>query len=147
MDLLPARGRRLAAAALLAGAAALGTAACTAAVSDAGRDTGQASRVAAPASMEPGMAMGAAPSTASASHVTVHITGSAYSDPGPVAPGAVVTVMNMDSRPHTVTADDGSFDSVAQPGQSVSFTAPMRPGTYPYHCRYHSDMHSALIVR
>lgn len=146
MRLCPTRVRCAVAVAILAGAAALGTAACSAPGSSAGRDTGQASP-AAPARMDPGMAMGPATGTASPARVTIHISGSAYSDPGPVAAGATVTVMNMDSRPHTVTADDGSFNTVAQPGQSVAFTAPTTPGTYPYHCQYHTDMHAALTVR
>jgi plastocyanin len=95
--------------------------------------------------MEPGMAMGPSRTTAAAA-VTIHISASAYSDPGTVAPGATVTVMNMDARTHTVTADGGAFKVTAPSGSSVTFTAPTTPGTYPYHCEYHADMHGSLTV-
>jgi plastocyanin len=95
--------------------------------------------------MEPGMAMGPSRST-SAAAVTIHISASAYSDPGTVAPGATVTVMNMDAQAHTVTADGGAFKVMAPAGRSVTFTAPATPGTYPYHCEYHADMHGTLTV-
>jgi plastocyanin len=51
--------------------------------------------------------------------------------------GARVTWVNDGRNPHTVTADDGSFDSGAMPpGASFALTFP-RPGTYQYFCRYH----------
>ena len=57
-----------------------------------------------------------------------------------------VTFVNNDSSPHTVTADDGSFDSGNLPaGQSWAhtFTA---AGTFNYHCSYHSWMKGTVIV-
>jgi hypothetical protein len=30
---------------------------------------------------------------------------------------------------------------------STRFTAPMKPGSYPFHCAYHSNMHGVLVVR
>jgi plastocyanin len=96
--------------------------------------------------MDPGMAM-RTPGAASAAAVTIHVHGFAYSDPGPVPPGATVNVMNMDPEAHTVAADDGSFTVTAPPGQTVSFTAPTKPGAYPYHCQYHSNMHATLTVK
>jgi plastocyanin len=29
----------------------------------------------------------------------------------------------------------------------VTFTAPNKPGTYPFHCTYHSNMHGVLVVK
>ncbi|MDP9882925.1 plastocyanin [Sinomonas atrocyanea] len=146
MELSPRSRRRLAGLALLFSAVSLGTTACSgAAMGSAGSGTAQ-SAPAATASMEPGMAMGPSQAT-SAEAVTIHISSSAYSDPGPVAPGATVTVMNMDAQAHTVTADGGAFKATAPAGRSVAFTAPATPGTYPFHCEYHADMHGTLTVR
>jgi plastocyanin len=58
------------------------------------------------------------------------------------------TVMwtNNDGTPHTVTANDGSFDSGAiTAGQSWTYTF-TQPGTYQYHCSYHSWMTGTVIV-
>jgi plastocyanin len=70
--------------------------------------------------------------------------------PSPLTIKAGGTVMwtNDDSMTHTVTADDGSFDSgftQLRPGGTFShmFTA---PGTYQYHCSIHTFMHGTVIV-
>jgi len=53
---------------------------------------------------------------------------------------------NDDSVPHTVTANDGSFSSGnLNPGDSYSFTF-TTPGTYSYHCSYHSWMKGTVKV-
>ncbi|MDJ0355261.1 cupredoxin domain-containing protein [Paenarthrobacter sp. PH39-S1] len=92
-----------------------------------------------------GSSASATPATASD---TIHIKGFAYQGPDSVASGAMVTVMNMDSAAHTVTADEGSaFDVTVKPGESVTFTAPTAPGTYKYHCTYHGNMHGTLVVK
>ncbi len=65
-----------------------------------------------------------------------------------VAPGETVRVLDGDDEPHTVTADDGSFDTGAfdksDPG---SFTAPTKPGTYQVGCKIHPTMRGTLTVR
>lgn len=87
-------------------------------------------------------------STASSSAVVIHISKFAYEIPASVAPGATVTVMNMDGEAHTVTADSGSaFDTKIDPGASSTFTAPTKPGSYAFHCTYHGNMHGTLVVR
>jgi plastocyanin len=54
---------------------------------------------------------------------------------------------NDDSAPHTVTADDGSFSSGnLNPGDSYTYTF-TTPGTYAYHCNYHSWMKGTIIVK
>jgi len=59
---------------------------------------------------------------------------------------STVVWINDDSVPHTVTADDGSFSSGnLNPGDSYSFTF-TSPGTYTYHCSYHSWMKGTVIV-
>lgn len=57
-----------------------------------------------------------------------------------------VTWANNDSVPHTVTADDHSFDSgsVAS-GRSYTRTFD-KAGTYPYHCNLHPHMKGTVVV-
>jgi plastocyanin len=62
--------------------------------------------------------------------------------------GGQVAVSNRDSAPHTVTADDGSFDSgQVDGGSSTALAAPGAPGTYEFHCEIHPDMSGTLTVR
>ncbi|MDH6577855.1 cupredoxin domain-containing protein [Kitasatospora sp. MAP5-34] len=64
-----------------------------------------------------------------------------------VQPGATVTVVNNDSTAHTLTASDKSFDTGAiDAGKSATFTAPTKPGSYPYSCSIHPFMHGTLTV-
>jgi plastocyanin len=64
-----------------------------------------------------------------------------------VSPGADVTVHNADATSHTVTADDGSFNSdIVEAGTDGSFTAPTEPGTYAIHCTVHPIMTGDLVV-
>jgi plastocyanin len=60
--------------------------------------------------------------------------------------GETVTWKNNDSSAHTVTFNDGSFDSgVISSGKSKShvFT---KVGTYPYHCSLHPGMAGSVVV-
>lgn len=100
----------------------------------------------------PGGGPGASPpaSATSASAATaITIRDFGYGAPLVVPAGAALTVTNMDSAEHTVSADDGSaFDvEVKGSGGTATFTAPSKPGTYAYHCRYHPNMHGTLTVR
>jgi plastocyanin len=63
-----------------------------------------------------------------------------------VKAGQMVTVKNMDSTTHTVTADDGSFNTgdIAA-GSSATFT-PSSPGSVKYHCNIHNYMTGTLTV-
>jgi plastocyanin len=50
---------------------------------------------------------------------------------------STVTWTNNGSIQHTVTSDDGKFNSgVLDPGDTASFTF-AAPGRYPYHCMFH----------
>jgi plastocyanin len=65
-----------------------------------------------------------------------------------VAPGTSVRVVNEDDEPHTVTAEDGSFDTGAFDSDDAGmFTAPPRPGTYRITCTVHPSMHGEIVVR
>jgi len=73
-----------------------------------------------------------------------------------VAVGSTVTWTNDDPAPHSVTADNGSFDS--SPGCSPDTTQPCLAqratfshtfgvaGTFTYHCAVHSFMHGTIAV-
>jgi plastocyanin len=63
-----------------------------------------------------------------------------------VPAGTTVTWTNAGSRPHTVTADDGSFDSGRlDPGEQFSQTFE-QPGTFTYHCGFHPEMQGSIVV-
>lgn len=105
------------------------------------------------------LALFAASSTGSAATtVTVNIPAGASNPSG--APGYspdtltvvigvnnTVTFVNQDSAPHTVTANDSSFNSGnLNPGQSWTNTF-TTPGTFGFHCIYHSWMKGTIIVK
>jgi plastocyanin len=74
--------------------------------------------------------------------------GDNFFDPPNVAvePGSTITWTNNGARPHTVTADDGSFDSgVLNPGDSytVAFDG---QGTVTYYCAIHPEMRGSVTV-
>jgi plastocyanin len=61
--------------------------------------------------------------------------------------GATIEVTNQDGVPHTVTADDDSFDTeVIDGGGTATFVAPSAPGEYAIHCTIHSTMQGAITV-
>lgn len=61
--------------------------------------------------------------------------------------GTKLTWTNAGPSNHTVTANDGSFDSgTIQLNGSFSFT-PTKAGTYAYHCSIHPTMSGTLVVR
>lgn len=58
----------------------------------------------------------------------------------------MVTWTNLDSADHTVTADDGSFNS-GPIGQNQTFNLTFNtPGTFTYHCSIHPGMKHATVV-
>jgi plastocyanin len=92
-------------------------------------------------------ASAAGPATATSSAPVITIKDFGFTTPSSVGPGAKVSVNNMDTVAHTVTADSGNaFDNPAPPGNS-SFTAPTKPGSYPFHCNIHPEMHGILVVK
>ena len=63
-----------------------------------------------------------------------------------VRAGAQVRWVNGDQVQHSVTAEDGAFDSgLIDPGRSFERVFD-RPGTYSYHCTPHPFMHGRVIV-
>ena len=63
-----------------------------------------------------------------------------------VAAGSSVTWTNGDSAGHTVTADDGGFDS-GTIANGTSFTQAFPDaGTFAYHCAIHPAMTATVVV-
>ena len=95
-----------------------------------------------------GLTLGLVPGRADAAPVPVTINYQSFY-PGSIdaLPGDAITWSNHGGRTHTVTADDGTFDSgdVPEGGQFTwSFTA---PGMYMYHCAIHRGMVGEVDVR
>ena len=94
-----------------------------------------------------GALFGASAVFAAAPATTVTMTQEAFV-PGTldVAAGTTVIWTNDDGVPHTVTANDGTFDSgPIQPGRSYRWTAD-KAGAIAYHCIFHPSMTATLTV-
>lgn len=91
----------------------------------------------------------AQPSTAAAIGASQEIAISQFTfSSAAVAPGATLTVDNLDGVEHTVTATDGSFDSgVVAAGGAVGLVAPAVPGVYSFFCAIHPSMTGQLTVQ
>jgi plastocyanin len=66
-----------------------------------------------------------------------------YFEPADAAiqPGDTIMWTNEGNSPHTVTSDDGQFDSgVLNPGDTFSVTFTGGDGTLTYHCKIHPSM-------
>ena len=60
--------------------------------------------------------------------------------------GTTVTVKNADDTDHTVTADDGSFDTgPIHSGKSATFVV-AKAGTIKFHCNIHNYMNGTIQV-
>lgn len=93
-----------------------------------------------------------APSAAQPADATISMTSEAFTPVEVhVAPGQTVVWSNPNFLTHTVTADDGSFDS-GDLGTGKQFTMSFdSPGTYAYYCQYHGgpdgeDMSGVIVV-
>jgi plastocyanin len=63
-----------------------------------------------------------------------------------VAVGSTVTWTNTGAATHTVTADDGAFDS-GRLGSGATFSQTFAtPGTFTYHCEIHPQMTGTIVV-
>ncbi len=78
----------------------------------------------------------------------VVITGLQFPQPAlEIAVGTTVEWKNEDPVPHTVTADNGSFDSgMIEGGQTWRYTF-TTPGTYAYSCTPHPFMKATVVVK
>lgn len=77
----------------------------------------------------------------------VEISGSKFSESTLIIRvGTVVTWTNTSDNEHTVTSDDGVFNSsVSDGGGTFSFTF-TEVGEFPYHCEIHRGMKAKIIV-
>jgi plastocyanin len=94
-------------------------------------------------------ASGPAGATQPASGPTITISNFGYTGALTVTPGATVTVVNRDSVAHTLTdKQTHAFDTgnIAGSGGTGTFTAPTKPGSYPFGCTYHPEMSGVLTV-
>jgi plastocyanin len=64
-----------------------------------------------------------------------------------VAPGTVVTFINDDQEPHTVTANNKAFDSEGLDTNQKWPHAFAKVGTYTFFCEVHPYMHGTVIVK
>jgi plastocyanin len=89
----------------------------------------------------------ASPPSTQLATATVTIKDFAFGDPLTVKAGSTVTVHNADDTAHTVSAADGSFDTMPVfAGKSTAFVAPAKAGTYQFHCNIHANMEGMLVV-
>jgi plastocyanin len=100
----------------------------------------------APSSNPTSSAPSSAPSNSSMASM-IMIKNFKFTSPASIKAGSKVMVMNQDAEAHTVTSDTGKFDVKVDPGKSVTLRAPSKPGVYPFHCMFHSQMHGSLKVR
>ena len=79
--------------------------------------------------------------------VAISIEASAYSPADvTIKPGTTVTWTNTDTTMHTVSSDNGDFDSgQLQPGGKYSYTFPDR-GTFQYRDNVHPTMYAKVSV-
>ena len=109
-------------------------------------DDGDTATSEAPAGTEAATGDTAAGGDASADDTTIVIADFSFGSPKTVPVGTTITVMNNDSAPHTMTADDGSFDTGDIPiGGSAEITFD-EAGTFPFHCNIHSSMTGSITV-
>lgn len=89
----------------------------------------------------------AAQNNPSQNQVSISIQNYAFSPASiNISAGTTVTWTNLDSVPHSATADDSSFDtSTFGNGAQKSITF-SKPGTYTYHCTVHPMMKGVIIV-
>lgn len=89
----------------------------------------------------------ATPEEVTSAEATVTIEGFAFNPTEVrISAGGTVTWQHKDSAPHTVTSDNGEFDSGSlSQGDNWSFTFE-KPGTYEYHCEIHPSMKAKVIV-
>ena len=89
-----------------------------------------------------------APTGTAAAAVPVDIQFQAFSPSSlDLLPGETVEWTNISERPHTVTADDDSFDSDEVEGGETFERTFEAVGAYAYHCRLHPGMEGEVDVR
>jgi plastocyanin len=90
----------------------------------------------------------AAPADPAGAAATVHIKNFMFVPATlTVAPGTVVTFINDDQEPHTVTATNKAFDSEGLDTNQKWPHTFAKAGTYTFFCEVHPYMHGTVIVK
>ena len=99
--------------------------------------------------MSPGSSMSPSKPPAMGNMAMISIKSFMYMGAMTAKPGEMVMVTNNDGETHTLTSDQsGLFAVTVQAGGgTATFTAPTKPGSYAYHCDFHSNMHGTLVVK
>ena len=84
----------------------------------------------------------AAPAAAAGAELTIE--GFAFSG-GPFTANEPITITNKDSAPHTVSADDESFEAEVAASGTATLTV-TAPGEYTIHCDIHPQMSGTITV-
>jgi plastocyanin len=63
-----------------------------------------------------------------------------------IKPGTTVNWVNEDSAPHTITSNDGTWDSGKIKNTATYHHQFDEIGTFEYHCTYHSSMKGTVVV-
>lgn len=88
------------------------------------------------------------PTSSPSAQVMVNISGFAFQSTNlTVKAGTTVTWTNKDSAPHTVTANDGSFDSGTMATNVTYSHTFSKTGTFSYYCTVHPSMKATVIVQ
>ena len=90
----------------------------------------------------------ATPGTVKAQQAAATITITNFqNDPADLAVkvGQPITVTNNDSFPHTVTAEDGSFNVEVPANGNVNLSV-AKPGAFPYKCTFHPGQHNPASI-
>lgn len=84
---------------------------------------------------------------AAAAPLAVTIAGFAFDPADVTVPvGTTVTWTNRDGAPHTITSEDGTWES-GNLGEGASFTFTLdTPGEYAYYCSIHPSMEGTIRV-
>ena len=87
-----------------------------------------------------------ATSQSPAASIQTTISGFAFEPKITIAAGQTIVWTNKDSVPHTVTSDNGAWDSGdINSGATYKLTLD-KPGTYTYHCMHHPYMTGTIVV-
>jgi FtsP/CotA-like multicopper oxidase with cupredoxin domain/plastocyanin len=111
------------------------------------------------ASATPGMVLGHVPKAAAPTSATIVVPKNAAvkgyaTKVVTISQGGSLSVINLDSQEHTVTADavngkgNPLFDRWVEPGrtESIPQASKLAAGTYTFHCSFHPSMTGTLIV-
>ncbi len=105
----------------------------------------------------PSQSAAPAPATPSTAGPQITIEENRLIVPASVSPGAHIIVANKDSVVHTLVSDETTpnkvfgplpvFEVIPQPNSTATFTAPTKPGSYPFHDYFIPSMRGVLNVQ